>query len=82
MDLVCTRCGEPWALDHVLHDDPAAFERTNGVIRSCPACPRREPRHTPKKAERLAAVAALGEMLGEDIDGLAATLEDFGLLED
>lgn len=44
------------------------------VIR-CPACPK------DKKAdpERVAIKAALEDVLGDDEDGLAATLEDFGM---
>ena len=80
MDLVCTRCGEPWDLYHVLHDEPEAFERENGVILRCPCCPAGEPDLAPIERERLDAIRALGEMLGDDIDGLAGCLEDFDLL--
>lgn len=80
MDLVCTRCGEPWDIDHVLHDEPEAFDRLNGVIRRCPACPECEPHLWPEERARLETIRALGEVLGDDIDALAATLEDFDLL--
>ena len=80
MDLVCIRCGEPWDIDHVLHDEPEAFERQNGVIRRCPACPKHEPHLWPEERARLETIRALGEVLGDDIDALAATLEDFDLL--
>jgi hypothetical protein len=80
MDLICTRCGEPWHVDHVLHDDPEAFERRGGRIDHCPSCPKDKPNHSPKQQERLDAIRELGDMLGDDIDGLAGLLEDFNLL--
>jgi len=40
MDLHCTRCGEPWDLDYVLHDEPEEFKFKKGskTIIECPAC--------------------------------------------
>ena len=33
MDLYCTRCGEPWELDDVLHDaEDGEFRRSGGRI--------------------------------------------------
>ncbi len=81
MDLICTRCGEPWDLDYVLHDAPGDFKRTGGLITHCPSCPTEEPKHPPAQRERLAAIAMLAGLLGNDIDGLAASLEDFDLLK-
>ena len=80
MDLVCIRCGEPWDMDYVLHDDPAAFERKGGKIEHCPACPDEPPRQSRHERARLAAIAELADVLGDDVDGLAATLEDLHLL--
>lgn len=80
MDLVCIRCGEPWDVDHVLHDDPKGFRRRGGLISRCPTCPVAEPQHTPKERVRLSNIAIVAETLGDDIDGLAAALEDFGLV--
>jgi len=80
MDLVCTRCGEPWDMHHVLHDEPAAFRRKGSVIRRCPACPPQMPDLCRADRARLDAIRALGELLGDDVDALAAVLEDFDLL--
>ena len=80
MDLVCTNCGEPWEMDYVLHEEPEAFERRNGVIEHCPSCPKHKVKKTPQEEDRLAIIRALGEISGDDIDGLCADLEDFGLL--
>jgi len=80
MDLVCVNCGEPWDVDHVLHDAPQEFIRKGGVIKKCPACPKEgQPNLDEKTRVKLDAVEELGEILGDDIDGLAASLEDFGL---
>jgi hypothetical protein len=44
-------------------------------VRHCPACP---PGATPNP-EKAALKAAIVEALGDDEDGIAATMEDFGL---
>ncbi len=80
MDLVCTRCGEPWDVDYVLHEEPEGFSRQGGRIDRCPVCPRVKPEHSREEQERLDAIRELANLLGGDVDGLAATLEDFNLL--
>lgn len=80
MDLVCTRCGEPWDLDYVLHEKPRAFRRKGGLIQHCPACPESSPQLDAHHSLRLATVATMAELMGDDVDGLAAVLEDSGLL--
>jgi hypothetical protein len=80
MDLICTCCGEPWDIDHVLHEEPEGFDRQGGRIRACPCCHGVPPEgHSEGERERLAAVAAVAELLGDDVDGVAATLEDLDL---
>lgn len=75
MDIYCANCGEPW--------DALEPDRKEIVRGNCEAC-----RGNPKKRDnslRTQAVAALAEIAGDDIDGLAADLEDFeymGLLND
>lgn len=80
MDLVCTRCGEPWDMHHVLHDEPEDFERHGGVILQCPSCPKEAPKLSDEERKRLETIRTLGELLGDDIDAFAAELEDFDLL--
>ena len=80
MDIVCTRCREPWHTDHVLHHEPESFKRRGGRIDRCPACPKKKPKHSPEEQYRLDAIRELADTLGDDIDGLAGTLDDFGLL--
>ena len=36
--------------------------------------------HSPEEQDRLDAIRELADTLGDDIDGLAGTLDDFGLL--
>ena len=80
MDIVCTRCGEPWDMYYVLHEETQGFRRRGGRIDRCPVCPSEKPKHSKEESERLAAIREVADMLGDDVDGLAATLEDFGLL--
>lgn len=81
MDLPCINCGEPWDMDYVLHEAPHEFTRTHGRIDRCAACPATgRPPLTPAQRERLAAVAELADILGSDIDGLVAELEDLGFV--
>jgi hypothetical protein len=82
MDLICVYCGEPWDMDYVLHESPKDFTRIGGVIKHCPSCPKdgTKPNLDNETKARLEIVESLGDVLGDDIDGLAAELEDFGLL--
>lgn len=77
MDLWCTRCGEPWDIHHVLHDaEPDDFTREGGAIFKCPACPADESEISPGMKRRAGLAAVLASVLGDDIDGMAAELED------
>ena len=80
MDLVCIRCGEPWNLDHVLHEAPGDFTRNDGLISRCPTCPVKRPLHADAEIRRMNRIAALATLFGNDVDGLAATLADSDLL--
>jgi hypothetical protein len=80
MDLICTRCGEPWDLYHVLHENPAGFDREGGLIRRCPTCPAEEPKLDPHTRAKLAAVRAMAQLMGDDVDGLAAAIADSELV--
>jgi hypothetical protein len=68
-------------MDYVLHEAPHEFTRTYGRIDHCPACPAAgRPHLSAAERERLAFVAELAKLSGEDIDSFAAALEDLGLL--
>lgn len=72
MDIYCTHCGEPWNVDDVVGDGVTLEEFT---ARGCAAlgavCAPRWNR------ARASASATLLELLGDDVDGVAALLEDF-----
>jgi hypothetical protein len=92
MDIYCSHCGEPWDNDS-LHDEAEASGRSytevarNFRIDGCPAlavaygasC------STPSTSTdrtfgltRQEASAALYDLLGDDMDGAAAMMEDMG----
>lgn len=81
MDLYCVCCGEPWDVDHVLHEETEAFARKGGLIESCPCCADKvvEPK-SERERTRLATLRAIAEISGDDIDGCAEMMEDL-LLE-
>ena len=75
LDLYCSTCGEPWDMDTVLHEEPAAFERARngrGAIVRCPVCKVRGP----QSAERRTLILEVHDALGTDLDGIAAELAD------
>lgn len=76
MDLLCSCCGEPWSLDHILHDEPEAFRRLGARIDACPSCKGKRPPMTEDQRERLDEIAEAAQMFGEDLDGFACFLED------
>ena len=68
-------------MDYVLHEAPHEFTRTHGRIDRCPACPATgRPPLSAAERQRLAVVAELADILGDDIDGLVAELEDLGFV--
>lgn len=88
MDLYCPRCGEPWDLD-TLHEETAAriqnvrvalpYETAFAEVRrdfqqrGCAALG--EPRCLDRDGTATVA-AAVYELLGDDLDGAAAMLDD------
>lgn len=78
MDLICVNCGEPWDLDHVVHEEPRAFERRGCVVTKCPCCDARVPKLTPHEKRRLSVLAEIAADHGDDLDGFASFLDDFG----
>ena len=80
MDVICTCCGEPWDIYHVLHEEPQEFDREGALIKGCPCCHGREPEHLNRRTRnQLRALADAARLFGEDLDGLAAFLEDMQL---
>lgn len=91
MDIRCVKCGEPWDLDS-LHDqvDPKARngqkDGFGGKLYSSFSAARKAfyrdgcelfgASHGPIDPEKGAVVAALQDLAGDDIDGLASDIED------
>lgn len=77
MDLICFGCGEPWEMDFVLHDEPHSFNRTGGMIYECPACVSHKEPILSK--EQLQVAEQFAQLMGDDIDGYASSLQDAGI---
>jgi len=76
MDLICTKCGEPWDLDYVLQEAPEDFIREGSAILHCPACPENE-KDIYIEAKNIAAKArAIADVMGDDLDGAASEMDD------
>lgn len=73
MDVYCKRCGEPVELYHIQHDAAPDERRRFWDGEGCVACFGREVKKWPFRAQ---VMAALHDVLGDDLDGLAAELED------
>jgi hypothetical protein len=77
MDLYCQRCGEPYDFFHVQDEmDPVTqgrFRRGEG----CPSC-ESTPDSEIKPPVRAEAMSVVRDLLGDDEDGMAAMMEDFG----
>ena len=80
MDLICLTCSEPFDMDYVLHEAPEDFHRKGAVITACPHCKGEKQPLSPSVQERLDEIKVLAQLMGNDIDGFATTLEDFGLV--
>ena len=89
MDVHCCNCGEPWDQYHLRHDladcspeeladDGWKFGSSRLVVLNCPCC-RSARRRQADADERASIVQELADLLGDDEDGLASTLEDFDL---
>jgi hypothetical protein len=82
MDIACSRCGEPWDT-YTFHDvaeeqgityneATANFRRRGCEATGWGSCNSETTAHP--------GIGILAELAGDDIDGLAADLEDFGLI--
>lgn len=81
MDLYCVRCGEPWNIDtfhEVAGEKGVSFPqviadfRQNGCVATgwTPLC-------APSRPLVAEASAAMFDLLGDDVDGIASMMEDF-----
>jgi hypothetical protein len=76
MDIICPRCLEPWDSNYVQHDMTLEERQDLRAGRGCSSACRANP---PSASEDAAAASAVLELCGEDLDGAAALMEDFGL---
>lgn len=79
MDILCTRCGEPYEVFYIT-DEMTPEERDDLYAgRGCPCCASKA--EVTNRAPFASEVQAeMKTLLGDDIDGLAAMMEDFGLV--
>ena len=74
MDVYCPRCGEPYEIYHLEHDASSEERRRFWDGDGCASCYGKEVKRRPFRAQ---AAEVLHDILGDDIDGLAAMMEDF-----
>ena len=75
MDIYCKRCGEPWDAYGAQQRLDMTREEYRRMMEGdgCPCCFGKEIEKQPFRAQL---ASALHEVLGDDIDGLAAEMED------
>lgn len=80
MDVACPKCGEPWDI-YELHDvDGLTFDQARKRFYRV-GCEVFGARHGTANPKASSMMTALVDLLGDDIDGLAAELDDFGAWE-
>ena len=76
-DIYCPRCGEPWDVDSVQHAFTPEERERFWSGQGCPCCFGEEVKERPFRAEAMSVIA---DVLGDDIDGMAAEMEDLEYL--
>jgi len=74
-DTYCTTCGEPYDIECLQEPEEYDLTLSGSMIVKCGACKWHAERGTPLRATAMAS-AALHDILGDDIDGVAAMMED------
>ena len=79
MDLYCQKCGEPWEHYYIMHDiceDDGAEAKDNFLSgKGCPCCSWGE-KAPEKKPFRSEIAAAMADIMGDDVDGIASSMDD------
>ena len=75
MDLNCQVCGEPYEHYHVEHEMGKEERKTFLDGKGCDACHGRVPKGG--RPDKALASEVLMDFLGDDLDGVAAMMEDF-----
>jgi len=79
MDVYCQHCNEPWdtyTVYHELDDNPKQAKDDFLAGKGCPSC------HWGRDGEstdsfKSQAMAAMNDILGDDIDGMASMMDDY-----
>jgi hypothetical protein len=74
MDTYCTKCGEPWDVDCIHDPDEYGLTLAGARIVECGACKWHAARGYPMR-DHAALTAAMHDVMGDDIDGVAAMLD-------
>lgn len=88
MDLLCPRCSEPWDLEELHHvyrgDDHIPFDDARQMFYKI-GCAAMDGDTVPSCNERVTltteATSVIYELLGDDVDGAAALLDDFEYMD-
>jgi hypothetical protein len=81
VDLYCTKCGEPWALDCLQDADEYGLTVSGSTIVECGGCIGVPTGSTPSATALIA--SALHDLMPDDPDGVASMMDDadaWGLL--
>jgi hypothetical protein len=73
MDIYCRRCGEPWDMDYINFEMTSQERNHFKSGAGCPCCYGKKVEKRPFRAD---VSGMLQDMLGDDLDGVAAELED------
>ena len=77
MDIYCPRCGEPWDVYSLTDDMTPEEAKDLKAGRGCPCCKGKEVKDKPFRAIMSGELLSI---LGDDVDGVAASLEDAEML--
>jgi len=79
MDIYCDQCEEPYEAYYVQHEmnDDERRDFLNG--KHCPSC-KDKPKENKPKSLKLQVQSIAMELMGDDLDGVSSTMEDFEYL--
>ena len=84
MDIFCQYCAEPFDILHITDEFTPAENKAFYAGAGCTACNWGQDQTRKSKSMTAAAMTALSDVMGSDVDGMAAMMEDFeylGLLD-
>ncbi len=83
MDLYCPRCSEPWAMDELHEVEDMTFDQARKLFQRV-GCAALDGGTTPtcEKDDSLRSMASavLMDLMGDDLDGVSSTMDDFEFL--